>query len=110
MTTTASESAMGGRLSGEASPGGAPSGDKGLPETGSDLLADVSLPAAVIHEPALAHNLAWMQRFAEAHGAYLAPHGKTTMAPALFQRQLDAGAWGITWPPRRSAGPPSPPG
>jgi D-serine deaminase-like pyridoxal phosphate-dependent protein len=26
----------------------------------------------------------------------LAPHGKTTMAPQLFARQLDHGAWGIT--------------
>ena len=26
----------------------------------------------------------------------LAPHGKTSMTPALFRRQLDAGAWGIT--------------
>jgi D-serine dehydratase len=69
---------------------------KGLPETGNDLLADVSLPAAVIHEQALAHNLAWMQRFASEHGARLAPHGKTTMAPTLFRRQLEAGAWGIT--------------
>jgi D-serine deaminase-like pyridoxal phosphate-dependent protein len=24
------------------------------------------------------------------------PHGKTTMAPALFEAQLNAGAWGIT--------------
>lgn len=69
---------------------------KGLPETGNDLLADVSLPAAVIHEAPLAHNLAWMQHFASDHGARLAPHGKTTMAPALFHRQLAAGAWGIT--------------
>ena len=29
-------------------------------------------------------------------GVALAPHGKTTMAPALWQRQLAAGAWGIT--------------
>ncbi|QOR37133.1 amino acid deaminase [Billgrantia diversa] len=69
---------------------------KGMPQSGNRLLADVSLPAAVIHEPALAHNLAWMQRFCEAHGARLAPHGKTTMCPELFQRQLAAGAWGIT--------------
>lgn len=69
---------------------------KGVPQTGKRLLADVSLPAAVIHEPALAHNLAWMQRFCDDHGARLAPHGKTTMSPELFQRQLAAGAWGIT--------------
>ncbi|SDL28743.1 D-serine deaminase, pyridoxal phosphate-dependent [Franzmannia pantelleriensis] len=70
--------------------------DKGGVETGPGLLTGISLPAAVIHEAPLAHNLAWMQRFAEAHGARLAPHGKTTMAPALFRRQLEAGAWGIT--------------
>jgi D-serine deaminase-like pyridoxal phosphate-dependent protein len=69
---------------------------KGMPEVGTSLLSGVSLPAAVIHEPALAHNLAWMQRFCEDHGARLAPHGKTTMCPELFQRQLAAGAWGIT--------------
>lgn len=71
-------------------------GQKGTPETGQSLLSGVSLPAAAIFEPALAHNLKWMQRFAESHGAHLAPHGKTTMTPALFQRQLAAGAWGIT--------------
>ncbi len=71
-------------------------GNKGMPETGRSLLGGVSLPAAAIFEAPLAHNLAWMQRFADAHGAYLAPHGKTTMTPALFKRQLAAGAWGIT--------------
>ncbi len=65
--------------------------DKGGEELGSNLLSGVSLPAAVVHEGPLAHNVAWMQRFAEAHGAHLAPHGKTTMTPALFHRQLQAG-------------------
>ncbi|WP_072822747.1 amino acid deaminase [Modicisalibacter ilicicola] len=67
-----------------------------MPQTGPSLLAGVSLPAAAILEAPLAHNLAWMQRFADSHRARLAPHGKTTMAPALFRRQLEAGAWGIT--------------
>ncbi|MDQ7734108.1 amino acid deaminase [Halomonas sp. SpR1] len=70
--------------------------DKGGVELGSNLLSGVSLPAAVVHEGPLVHNVAWMQQFAEAHGARLAPHGKTTMTPALFHRQLQAGAWGIT--------------
>jgi D-serine deaminase-like pyridoxal phosphate-dependent protein len=70
--------------------------DKGTLEAAPDLLAGVSLPAAVVFEAPLVHNLAWMQRFADAHGARLAPHGKTTMAPSLFRRQLEAGAWGIT--------------
>ncbi len=60
------------------------------------LREDLSLPTAVLYEEKLAHNLAWMQKFAEAYGAKLAPHGKTTMAPQLFARQLQAGAWGIT--------------
>jgi D-serine deaminase-like pyridoxal phosphate-dependent protein len=70
--------------------------EKGVPLHGRSLLTDVSLPAAVVFERALAHNIAWMQRFADDHGAKLAPHGKTTMTPALFGRQLKAGAWGIT--------------
>jgi D-serine dehydratase len=60
------------------------------------LHEDLSLPTAVLYEDKLAHNLNWMQKFAEAYGAKLAPHGKTTMAPNLFLRQLQAGAWGIT--------------
>jgi len=56
----------------------------------------LSLPAAVLYEDRLAHNLAWMRSFAESYGMQLAPHGKTTMAPKLFARQLAAGAWGIT--------------
>lgn len=54
------------------------------------------LPAAVIRETALRHNLADMQAFADRSGALLCPHGKTTMSPEIFRMQLDAGAWGIT--------------
>lgn len=60
------------------------------------LREDLSLPAAVLYEEKLKNNLEWMQRFSEAYQLKLAPHGKTTMAPALFARQLRAGAWGIT--------------
>jgi D-serine dehydratase len=60
------------------------------------LREDLTLPAAVLYEEALEHNLAWMRHFADAYGARLAPHGKTTMAPRLFAMQLAAGAWGIT--------------
>ncbi len=66
-------------------------------QVGWQLLAeDLSLPAAVLYEERLAHNLAWMRRFMHEYGVQLAPHGKTTMAPKLFARQLEAGAWGIT--------------
>jgi D-serine dehydratase len=60
------------------------------------LREDLSLPTAVLYEEKLVHNLRWMQEFAAAYGVKLAPHGKTTMAPKLFARQLQAGAWGIT--------------
>lgn len=62
-----------------------------------NLLADdLSLPAAILDQERLHHNLRWMQQFIGAYGASLAPHGKTTMAPKLFAMQLQAGAWGIT--------------
>jgi len=60
------------------------------------LHEDLSLPTAVLYQDKLAHNLAWMQQFIQSYGVNLAPHGKTTMAPALFARQLQTGAWGIT--------------
>ncbi len=60
------------------------------------LREDLTLPAAVLYEDALQHNLEWMRNFTGAYGAKLAPHGKTTMAPRLFDLQLQAGAWGIT--------------
>ncbi|AWV01238.1 amino acid deaminase [Burkholderia sp. JP2-270] len=72
-----------------------PLGDAGRLEW--NLLAeDVSLPAAVLYEDRIEHNLNWMQAFVQQYGVKFAPHGKTTMAPQLFRRQLDAGAWGIT--------------
>ncbi len=60
------------------------------------LLEDVSLPAAVLYRDKLQHNAEWMQEFVQAYGLNLAPHGKTTMAPWLFDLQLRTGAWGIT--------------
>ena len=59
--------------------------------------AELPTPLAVVRQQALAHNIAWMQDFAARHGVQLAPHGKTTMSPQLFRRQLDAGAWGLTF-------------
>ncbi|ROL70377.1 amino acid deaminase [Pseudomonas chlororaphis] len=70
--------------------------EKGAAQPGAHLLRDVSLPALVLHREALEHNIRWMQAFASNSGAELAPHGKTSMTPALFRRQLEAGAWGIT--------------
>jgi D-serine dehydratase len=61
------------------------------------LAGDLPLPLAVIRRDALAHNIGWMQRFADDADVGFAPHGKTTMSPQLFRRQLDAGAWGLTF-------------
>jgi D-serine dehydratase len=60
------------------------------------LREELSLPTAVLYEDKLRHNLHWMQEFIAAYKVKLAPHGKTTMAPRLFDLQLAAGAWGIT--------------
>ncbi len=61
------------------------------------LAGDLPLPIAVLKREALEHNLAWMQQRARQWGIDLAPHGKTSMSPQLFRRQLDAGAWGLTF-------------
>lgn len=53
-------------------------------------------PVVVLESAALEHNLTTMAAWCAAHGVALAPHGKTTMAPQLFERQLRHGAWGIT--------------
>lgn len=59
------------------------------------LAEEVCLPAAVIKKSALMNNIDWMQRYADARGVSLAPHGKTTMTPWIFQAQQQAGAWAI---------------
>jgi D-serine deaminase-like pyridoxal phosphate-dependent protein len=53
-------------------------------------------PVLVARRSALAHNVRTLAEFCVRHGLRFAPHGKTTMAPALFRAQLAAGAWGIT--------------
>jgi D-serine deaminase-like pyridoxal phosphate-dependent protein len=50
----------------------------------------------VLRNTQLDHNIAAMQQWCTARDVALAPHGKTTLAPALLRRQLAAGAWGIT--------------
>ncbi|MFP5225991.1 MAG: amino acid deaminase [Acidobacteriota bacterium] len=60
------------------------------------LREDISLPAAVLYRDRLQHNLNWMRGFIAAYRLRLAPHGKTTMAPRLFEMQIESGAWGIT--------------
>ncbi|MFF3639982.1 amino acid deaminase [Streptomyces sp. NPDC002564] len=53
-------------------------------------------PVLALSAERLEHNLALMETYAERHGLAFAPHGKTSMSPQLFARQLARGAWGIT--------------
>lgn len=82
-------------------------GAKGWPAAGASpqaiaagelnlLRGDLPLPVLALKRSALEHNLALMARWCAEHGVALAPHAKTSMAPALVRRQLEAGAWGIT--------------
>lgn len=61
------------------------------------LAGDLPLPLAVLRRDPLQHNLGWMQRHVAEAGIALAPHGKTTLSPQLFQAQLAAGAWGLSF-------------
>ncbi|MFF5182552.1 amino acid deaminase [Streptomyces sp. NPDC000345] len=62
-----------------------------------NLFADgFATPVLALSAERLEHNLRLMETYATRHGLAFAPHGKTTMAPQLFQRQIDYGAWGIT--------------
>src|SRR4051794_21060700 len=53
-------------------------------------------PVLTLSAAALEHNLDLLERFTAEHGLSFAPHGKTSMSPQLFERQLARGAWGIT--------------
>jgi D-serine dehydratase len=59
-------------------------------------LRDLSTPVVTLRASAIDHNLAVMRDWLAEHGVELFPHGKTTMAPQLWDRQLEAGARGIT--------------
>ncbi|MEU8759795.1 alanine racemase [Streptomyces sp. NPDC048659] len=53
-------------------------------------------PVLALSAESVAHNLRLLEEYAERHRLAFAPHGKTSMAPQLFDRQLAHGAWGIT--------------
>lgn len=59
-------------------------------------LSTFSTPLLVLDAAAMTHNLEVMARWTGARGLELMPHGKTTMAPVLWRRQLEAGCTGIT--------------
>ena len=59
-------------------------------------LSEFSTPLLTLDRSASDHNVAALMGWAAERGLMLAPHGKTTMAPVLWRRLLDAGAWGLT--------------
>lgn len=81
--------------------------DKGLPDraiglTTAEFLAtrprldEFWTPLIALDDAAMDANIATMSAWCADRGLEIMPHGKTTMAPKLWQRQLDAGATGIT--------------
>ena len=53
-------------------------------------------PIMVLRSEALRHDVEAMARYAREAGVEHAPHGKTTLAPRIFEMQLEAGAWGLS--------------
>ena len=60
------------------------------------LRGDLPTPVMVLLRDPLADNIAAMAAWCAERGLLLAPHGKSTMAPQIFERQLAAGAWALT--------------
>lgn len=60
------------------------------------LRQDLPFPVALIREDIMTANRAWMREFLSQTGVDLCPHGKTTMSPELFAKQIDDGAFGMT--------------
>jgi len=62
----------------------------------SPRLSAFATPLLTLDSGALSNNVTLMADWLAARGLQIAPHGKTTMAPKLWQQLLEAGAWGIT--------------
>lgn len=60
------------------------------------LDGNMPFPVAVLKRTCLDNNRNWMRNFVSQACVEISPHGKTTMAPQLFDLQLADGAWGIT--------------
>lgn len=60
------------------------------------LRQTLPLPIAVLKQSALENNSRWMGALLRKFPVALCPHGKTTMSPQMFWKQLEDGCWGIT--------------
>jgi len=78
-------------------PAGPPTTIRDVRKQGWNVLqGDFMHPTMVLKESALRHNIDAMADLCKRHDISLAPHGKTSMSPQLFQMQLEAGAWAVT--------------
>ncbi len=59
-------------------------------------LSEFPTPLMTFDRAASDFNVRILLDWARSLGLEIAPHGKTSMAPTLWHRLLDAGAWGIT--------------
>ncbi|WP_454140873.1 alanine racemase [Microbacterium lacticum] len=64
--------------------------------TRAPRLSAFSTPLFGLDAAAMSANIGAMAAWTAEHSLSLAPHGKTTMSPALWLVQLQAGAWAIT--------------
>ncbi|MFF2507511.1 alanine racemase [Streptomyces sp. NPDC058067] len=62
------------------------------------------LPELRLDRPAVEHNVHTMAAWCRERGVELCPHIKTTMTRPIVERQLAAGAWGVTVATARQAG------
>src|SRR6185369_2004728 len=62
----------------------------------SPRLSAFTTPVLTLDAAAIDENLATMAAWCSDHGVELPPHGKTTMSPTFWERQMRSGAWGIT--------------
>ena len=76
--------------------GGRPWTPAGLSAAGLNALRDLPTPFAMLRRSALHHNAEVMGRWCADNDVLLAPHGKTTMAPALWKLQFESGTWAMT--------------
>ena len=60
------------------------------------LREDMPLPLMVLKRANLDYNADLFANYLSINDLSLAPHGKTTMSPQLFDEQIRCGAWGIT--------------
>lgn len=61
------------------------------------LRGDLMFPVLALRDVRMRQNLQVLRDFARHHEVDLAPHGKSTMCPQLYQDQIEVGgAWGIT--------------